>query len=177
MSNDKKKSGVGGAKFTPISSYMWHNMLIDDVDRAIIKQLERDGRLTNVELATLVGLSPSPCLRRVRHLESAGVIAGYHARIDPTAAGRGFEVVVLVDMMLKDRATVIAFEERVGNLPEVVECRRMFGVPDYLLWVAVSDQVAYEAFLIDQLADLPGVARLTSQLTMKIVKSSGPRGG
>jgi len=139
--------------------------------------LERNGRLTNVELAALVGLSASPCLRRVRHLEVTGVIAGYHARIDPTSAGRGFEVVVLIDMMLKDRATVIAFEDRVGELPEIVECRRMFGVPDYLLWVAVSDQVAYEAFLIDHLADLPGVARLTSQLTMKLVKSSGRRPG
>ena len=146
-------------------------MLMDALDRAIVVQLERNARLTNVELAALVGLSPSPCLRRVRHLERSGVIAGYQARIDPEVAGRGFEVVVLIDMMLKDRATVIAFEERVGELAEVVECRRMFGVPDYLLWVAVSDQVAYEAFLIDHLADLPGVARLTSQLTMKLVKA------
>lgn len=84
-------------------------------------------------------------------------------------------MVVLIDMMLKDRATVIAFENRVAELAEVVECRRMFGVPDYMLWVAVSDQVAYEAFLIDHLADLPGVARLTSQLTMKLVKASGRR--
>ncbi|MGD0982521.1 MAG: Lrp/AsnC family transcriptional regulator [Acidimicrobiales bacterium] len=150
---------------------------MDSVDRAIIEQLERNGRLTNVELAGLVGLSPSPCLRRVRHLERTGVISGYHARVDPMAAGRGFEVVVLIDMMLKDRATVVAFENRVGELAEVVECRRMFGVPDYLLWVAVSDQVAYEAFLIDHLADLPGVARLTSQLTMKLVKASDRRSG
>jgi DNA-binding Lrp family transcriptional regulator len=150
---------------------------MDAIDRAIIEQLERNGRLTNVELAALVGLSASPCLRRVRHLEVTGVIAGYHARINPTAARRGFEVVVLIDMMLKDRATVTAFEDRVGELPEIVECRRMFGVPDYLLWVAVSDQVAYEAFLIDHLADLPGVARLTSQLTMKLVKSPGRRPG
>ena len=156
---------------------MWQNMLMDPVDRAIIEQLERNGRLTNVELAGLVGLSPSPCLRRVRHLERTGVISGYHARVDPMAAGRGFEVVVLIDMMLKDRATVVAFENRVGELAEVVECRRMFGVPDYLLWVAVSDQVAYEAFLIDHLADLPGVARLTSQLTMKLVKASDRRSG
>jgi DNA-binding Lrp family transcriptional regulator len=156
---------------------MWQNMLMDPVDRAIIEQLERNGRLTNVELAGLVGLSPSPCLRRVRHLERTGIISGYHARVDPVAAGRGFEVVVLIDMMLKDRATVVAFENRVGELAEVVECRRMFGVPDYLLWVAVSDQVAYEAFLIDHLADLPGVARLTSQLTMKLVKASDRRSG
>ena len=156
---------------------MWQNVLIDAIDRAIIEQVERNGRLTNVELAALVGLSPSPCLRRVRQLERTGIIAGYHARINPVAAGRAFEVVVLIDMMLKDRATVIAFEDQVSQLSEVVECRRMFGVPDYMLWVGVSDQVAYEAFLIDHLADLPGVARLTSQLTMKLVKSSGPRGG
>jgi len=166
---------VCGAKYAYCRGSLWHSVLIDAVDRAIIEQLERNGRLTNIELASLVGLSPSPCLRRVRHLERTGVIAGYHARIDPAAAGRGFEVVVLIDMMLKDRATVIAFENRVAELAEVVECRRMFGVPDYMLWVAVSDQVAYEAFLIDHLADLPGVARLTSQLTIRLLNASGRR--
>jgi DNA-binding Lrp family transcriptional regulator len=170
-----ERYGAVHAKYAVQRPIKWQDMPMDSVDRAILEHLERNGRLTNVELAALVGLSPSPCLRRVQHLERTGVIAGYHARIDPAAAGRGFEVVVLVDMMLKDRATVMAFEDRVSELPEVVECRRMFGVPDYLLWVAVGDQVAYEAFLIDRLAALPGVARMTSQLTMKLVKQSGRR--
>jgi DNA-binding Lrp family transcriptional regulator len=116
------------------------------LDRAILRHLQDDGRLSNVELADRVNLSPSPCLRRVRALEQAGVIRGYHAAIDPGAVGRGFEVVVHAELSLKDRATVEAFEERIARFDEVVECRRMFGLPDYVIRVAVADHVAYEAF-------------------------------
>ncbi len=146
---------------------------MDDVDRAIVEQLRRDGRISNVELATRVNLSPSPCLRRVRQLEEAGVIKGYRAVIDPHAYGRGFQVLVHANMMVKDRRTIEAFEEQVAAMDEVVECRRMFGDPDYLLWVAVADVDGYERFYMGKLADLPGVARMTSQFTMKVVKAAG----
>ena len=144
---------------------------VDAVDRAILRHLQDDARLSNVELAPRVRLSPSPCLRRVRALEQAGVIIGYHADLDPRAVGRGFQVVVHVDMTIKDRVTIEAFEDRVRGLEEITECRRMFGFPDYLMRVAVADQDAYEAFYMDQLAGLPGVARLNSQFTMKTIKS------
>lgn len=144
---------------------------MDALDRAILRQLQDEGRLSNVELAARVRLSPSPCLRRVRALEQAGVITGYHADLDPHAVGRGFQVIVHADMMIKDRATIEAFEDRVRGLEEVTECRRMFGFPDYLMRVAVADQDAYEAFYMNQLADLPGVARLNSQFTMKTIKA------
>ena len=104
---------------------------VDAIDRQIIAELGRDGRLSNVELAERVGLSPAPCLRRVRQLESDGVILGYVARINPEAVGRGFEVLVNVDLTRKDRATFEAFEDAVAALEEVVEVRRMFGLPDY----------------------------------------------
>jgi len=146
---------------------------VDALDRAIIHHLGRDGRMTNIELAERIRLSASQCLRRVRRLEQAGIITGYHAAIDPAAVGRGFEITVQVDMVIKDRATIEAFEARVVELDEVVECLRMFGTPDYVVRVAVADQEAYEAFYMNELADLPGVARLNSQFAMKAVK--GPR--
>ena len=143
---------------------------MDSIDRAIIDELKRDGRLSNVELAARVKLSPSPCLRRVRALENAGIIRGYHADIDPSALERGFEVSVLVELAVKDRRTVEAFEARIAAMEPVLECRRMFGIPDYLIRVAVADTAAYEAFYINELAELPGVGRVNSQFTMKLVK-------
>jgi Lrp/AsnC family transcriptional regulator, leucine-responsive regulatory protein len=151
----------------------WHDLPVDALDRAILSQLQADGRLTNVELAERVRLSPSPCLRRVRALERAGAIRGYHADIDPAAVDRGFEVTVHVELTLKDRATVEAFEAGIAAFDEVVECRRMFGLPDYIVRVAVADQAAYEAFYMNKLAELPGLARVNSQFTMKMVKRGG----
>src|SRR6266511_3444480 len=141
---------------------------MDSVDRAILAQLQAEGRLSNSELADRVGLSPSPCLRRVRRLEESGVIAGYGAIIDPAAVDRGFQVLVHVTMEVRDRlATMEAFEARVAELDEVIECRRMLGDPDYLLWVAAADLAAYEQLYMTKLVGLPGVARTVSQLTMK----------
>src|SRR5580698_9615543 len=108
---------------------------MDRLDRAILDQLTADGRLSNTELADRVGLSPSPCLRRVRNLERAGVISGYHASVDMAAVGRGFEVLVHVEMAIQDRATLEAFEAEIAQIDEIVQCRRMFGQPDYLLWI------------------------------------------
>jgi Lrp/AsnC family leucine-responsive transcriptional regulator len=146
---------------------------MDRVDRAILRHLQADGRLSNVELAQRVNLSPSQCLRRVRALEAAGAIRGYHADIDPASVGRGFEVVVHVELSLKDRATVQAFEERIATLDAVIDCRRMFGIPDYLVRVAVANATAYEAFYMNELAELPGLARVNSQFAMKTVKAGG----
>ena len=143
---------------------------MDRLDREILRHLQKDGRLANVELAERIRLSPSSCLRRVRALERAGVIRGYHADIDPAAVGRGFEVTVHVELTLKDRGTVEAFEEGIAAFEEVVECRRMFGLPDYVVRVAVADQAAYEAFYMNKLGGLPGLARVNSQFTMKTVK-------
>ena len=147
---------------------------MDQIDSAILSQLQNEGRLPNTELADRVGLSPSPCLRRVRNLEQAGVILGYRAIIDPAAVGRGFQVLVHLTMEVKDREAMMeAFEARVAEIDEVIECRRMFGDPDYLLWVAVEDLEAYERLYMAKLVGLPGVARTVSQLTMKTIKPGG----
>ncbi|MER5265701.1 Lrp/AsnC family transcriptional regulator [Actinosynnema sp. NPDC002837] len=143
---------------------------MDRIDRAIIEQLRSDARLTNTELADRVGLTPAPCLRRVRRLEQDGVITGYHARVDPVRTGRAFEVIVNVDLVVKDRATVARFEEVVAGFPEVVEFRRMFGLPDYFLRVATADLESFERFVTDRLEDAPGIGRVDSHLSMKTVK-------
>ena len=147
---------------------------MDRIDHAIIEQLTRDARLPNVELADRINLSPSPCMRRVRALEDAGVIRGYHADVDPAAIGRAFEVTVHIELHRKDRATVEGFETRIARMDAVLECRRMFGVPDYIVRVAVADAAAYEAFYMNELAELPGVGRVNSQFTMKLVKGGTP---
>jgi DNA-binding Lrp family transcriptional regulator len=143
---------------------------MDRVDRAILGHLMREGRLSNTELADRVGLSPSPCLRRVRNLERAGVITGYHAAVDLAALGRGFEVLVHVEMAIQDRGTLEAFEAEIAQIDEVTQCRRMFGQPDYLLWIATADLRAYERLYMTRLTNLPGVARTNSQFTMKTIK-------
>jgi DNA-binding Lrp family transcriptional regulator len=99
------------------------------------------------------------------------VILGYAARIDPHAIGRGFEVLVNVDLTRKDRATFEAFEAAVAAFDEVTELRRMFGLPDYVLRVATSSITSYETFVSTQLGDVPGILRLDSHLTMKTIKS------
>lgn len=143
---------------------------LDAVDREILFQLGRNGRLSNVELAKRVGLTPPPCLRRVKRLEEAGVITGYRAVVDPEAVGRALEVLVDVEVYANDRKSFEQFENTVASYDEVVECRRMYGRPDYFLRVAVADHAAYEAFLTEKLSGLPAVLRLTSHLTMKAVK-------
>jgi len=126
--------------------------------------------MSNTELAARVGLTPAPCLRRVQRLEADGVITGYRAIIDPARTGRGFEVIVNADIAAMDRATVDRFERTVAAFEEVVEFRRMFGLRDYFIRVAVADQDAFEQFLVTKMFSLPGIAKIDSHLTMKVLK-------
>ena len=143
---------------------------MDSIDRAILHQLQLDGRLANNELAARVGLSPSPCLRRVRNLESAGTITGYTAVLDRPTIGCSYEPIVCVTLSAVNRASMDEFEAAVHEIPEVVESLRMMGQPDYLLRVVTADPEAFETLYIDRLANLPCVQTLTSQLAMKVVK-------
>ena len=140
---------------------------MDDVDRAILAVLDQYGRISNAELADLVGLSPSPCLRRVRKLEDTGAIRGYRALIDPAAVGRGLRVFAGVRLVRHTRAEVAAFERAVTRLPEVVHTHHVTGNYDYLLQIEVADLPAYEDFHANRLAELPCVATVTSYVTMK----------
>lgn len=145
---------------------------MDVIDRAIIDQLQQHGRLTNLELAERVGLSPSPCLRRVRQLEADGIIQGYTALVDRRATGRGYEPLVWVTLSEVTRESMTAFEAAVQAIDDVVEVMRMMGQPDYLLRIATTDAESFEVLYMDHLARLPHVQTLTSQLAMKTVKRS-----
>lgn len=145
---------------------------LNAIDRDILCQLQRDGRLSNVELARRVGLTPPPCLRRVKRLEDEGVITGYRALVDPSAVGRGFEVMVSVEISVTDLGTLRDFEAAVAEFDEVVEFRRFFGRPDYFLRVLVADQDEYETHHM-KLLGLPAVSRVVSHQTMKRLKTQG----
>ncbi|MEV8313805.1 Lrp/AsnC family transcriptional regulator [Streptomyces sp. NPDC059900] len=143
---------------------------MDATDRAIIAELERDGRLTNVELAQRVGLTTGPCLRRVQRLEADGIIRGYRAVVDAARLGRSFEVLLDLTLEAQDSETVERFERTLAEAAEVVELRRLFGNPDYFVRVAVADLAAYETFLSGRVMTIPRVKNVTSHFTMKNVK-------
>ncbi|MEV7602823.1 Lrp/AsnC family transcriptional regulator [Kitasatospora sp. NPDC089797] len=145
---------------------------MDEIDRAIVAVLEREGRISNSELAARVGLSPSPCLRRVRQLEETGVIRGYRAIVDAKAVGRGLRVFAGVRLVRHVRADVAAFESAVTELAEVRACHHITGSFDYLLHVEVADLEAYEDFHANQLAALPGVATVNSFVIMKTLDNT-----
>ncbi|SFJ96411.1 Lrp/AsnC family transcriptional regulator [Celeribacter neptunius] len=143
---------------------------LDEIDRKILRELQRDARLTHQELGDRVGLSPSPCARRMRKLETEGYITGYNARIDDARLGYGFSVFISVrlDRQIDDR--LVAFETEVRHCPEIVECWLMTGSFDYLLRVAVADLAEFERFLTGRLTKLPGVASLESSIPIRRVK-------
>lgn len=149
---------------------MSNKYVLDAIDHEILFHLQQDGRLANVELARRVGLTPPPCLRRVKRLEEAGVIAGYRARINHEAIGSGLEVIVSIEVSVSDLKTLEDLETAIAAYDEVVEFRRVFGTPDYFLRVLVEDYAAYEAFQTGKIIGIPGVARVISQPTMKKIK-------
>jgi len=144
-------------------------MRLDAVDRAILDELQREGRLANAELAERVGLSASACHRRVRTLEREGVIARYVALVDPEALGRGLMVVALVTLENQKRETMEAFERAVAEVGEVMDCSLMTGAEDYVLQVMVRDARDYERVHRERLSGLPGVARLVSNMVLRRV--------
>lgn len=140
----------------------------DAVDRNILDRLQRDGRISNVDLAREIGLSPSACLRRMRELEASGVIDRYAAILNQAAAG--FDLSVFAQVTLERQAAIETFERSVADRPEVMECYLMAGDADYLLRVAVADVAAYQRFLKDHLARIPGVASVRSSFALNRVK-------
>ncbi|TKT80330.1 Lrp/AsnC family transcriptional regulator [Aquamicrobium sp. LC103] len=146
----------------------------DAIDRRILTALQRDGRLTNVQLAEEVGLSPSPCLRRVKLLEEAGMIAGYHATLDRHKVGLGLTVFVGVKVERHHDEEAKAFRDAVRALPQVVSCHLVSGEADFLLQVVVPDLAGYERFLLGTLLKLPGVSDIRSNFAIQTVKAEGP---
>ncbi|APZ44035.1 Lrp/AsnC family transcriptional regulator [Acidihalobacter ferrooxydans] len=147
---------------------------IDKYDRHILEELQRDGRLSNVDLADRIGLSPSPCLRRVKALEATGAILGYGAQLDRETIGLGLTVFVNVKIERHQDASAAAFQAAVLELPEVVSAYLVSGESDYLLQVIVPDLKGYQHFLIDTLLKLPGVADIRSNFAIHTLKPPSP---
>lgn len=142
---------------------------MDAIDREILSLLQQDGRATMTEVAGKVGLSLSACHRRFRDLEAAGVIRGFSVDLDLDLLGLPFEALVFVTMRAGDGGSVAAFEDAVKQIPNIVQAHRLFGEPDYQLFVAAKSKQHYQELYDQQLSQLPGVQRLTSTLVMKTV--------
>ncbi len=143
---------------------------LDAIDRSILAILQEEGRIPNQELADRVGLSPSPCLRRVRRLEDEGYIDRYVALVDPDRVERGLDVFVQVRLERQNLDAVERFESAVVDLPEVQACFRMVGDIDFLLHLVLSDLTGWDEFYMRHLGEIDGVAGLTSMIAMRRVK-------
>ncbi len=145
---------------------------VDKTDAAILAALQRNGRLSNVELADKVNLSPSACLRRVQVLERSGVIAGYRAMIDPQKLGLGLQAFVRVQLRSHDAADVAPFVKRVDGWDEVLACHALTGEMDYLLQVLVIDLDHFSRFLLDKLLNGSGVTDVNTSFVLRTVKQA-----
>ncbi len=143
---------------------------LDPIDARILARVQENARISNVELARAVGLSPSPCLRRVRALERRGVIRRYVSLLDPQAIGLPVSVFVHVSLEKQVERALEVFEAAIRQRPEVMECYLMTGEADYLLRVVVADIAAYQRFLMDHLTRVPGVASIKSGFALKQVQ-------
>jgi DNA-binding Lrp family transcriptional regulator len=144
-------------------------MKLDTTDLRILDELQRDGSLSNVELARRVHLSPSPCLVRVKALEKAGIITRYVALADSTALGLSLNVFISISLKSQDKESLALFERRIAEHDEVMECYLMTGDSDYLIRVVVADIGALERFILEQLTPIPGIEKIRSSFTLKQV--------
>ena len=147
---------------------------LDKFDLAILEALQADARATNVEIAERVNLSPSPCLRRIRMLEQAGIIRGYRADIDRRTVGLELTVFVAYKGAHHTREQAQAFQQALQDLPEVVGCYMISGHSDFMAEVVVENLGAYEALLTDKLLVLPHVTDIQSNFAIRSVKTGGP---
>jgi len=145
-------------------------MKLDVVDLKILTELQRDGSLSNVELAKRVHLSPSPCLARVKALEQAGVIDRYVALANASLLGLGLNVFISISLKEQSKEALATFEKRIAEHDEVMECYLMTGDSDYLIRVALPDIAALEKFILEQLTPIPGIEKIRSSFALKQVR-------
>ncbi|KQM97538.1 MULTISPECIES: Lrp/AsnC family transcriptional regulator [unclassified Sphingomonas] len=146
-------------------------MAFDRIDRQILALLQEDGRMTNVELAERVGLTAPPCLRRVRALEEAGAIRGYHAALDPRLLGFTITVFALVSLKSQAGSDLAAFEAHVATIPEVRECHMLNGEIDFILKIVAADLESFQSMLTTQLITAPNVASVKTSPTVRTSKA------
>ena len=143
---------------------------LDTIDLKILRELQKDGRMTNVELSERVGISAPPCLRRVRKLEENGIIKGYRALVDNRKLGIGFIAFVTVGLKTHTKDAQLAFEQAIADSEEVLECHNVTGSFEYILRVETQDLYAYKSFHTDILGDLPQVATISTHVVMESSK-------
>jgi len=143
---------------------------VDPVDLRILRELQQDAKLTNLELAARVHLSPSPCLARVRQLERRGLISRYVTLLDAASLGLGVSVFIQIRLEKQVERALDDFQAAMQRYPEVMECYLMSGDSDYMIRVVVGDVPTLERFIVDQLSKIPGVANIRSSFALKQVK-------
>jgi DNA-binding Lrp family transcriptional regulator len=142
----------------------------DAIDLKLLSELQENGRITNVELATKVGLTAPPCLRRMRTLEQSGAIRGYHADIDPSALGYSIMVFAMVSLKSQAEEDLRGFESHVRALPEVRECHMLNGEIDFILKIVAHDLQTFQEFLTSKLTSAPNVSSVKTSLTIRTAK-------
>ena len=145
-------------------------MKLDHIDHKILRYLQENARITNAELADKVGLSPTPCLRRLRRLESDGIIRGYHTEINREALGVNVTVIILVKLEREDDKTLREFEAAIKKRSEVMECYLVTGKFDYFIRVVIPSLSAYEAFLSETILRMPNISTVESSFTLREVE-------
>ena len=143
---------------------------LDEIDLRILRDLQENGKITNVELARRVGISAPPCLRRVRALEEAGFITGYHAEVEPAKLGYNVTVFAQVGLDSQSESELSAFEELVRSWPEVRDCHMLAGEADFILRIVAQDWETYQKFVTEKLTPAPNVANVKSALTLRASK-------
>ena len=143
---------------------------LDEIDLRILRDLQENGKITNVELARRVGISAPPCLRRVRALEEAGFITGYHAEVEPAKLGYNVTVFAQVGLDSQSESELSAFEELVRSWPEVRDCHMLAGEADFILRIVAQDWETYQKFVTEKLTPAPNVANVKSALTLRAAK-------
>jgi Lrp/AsnC family transcriptional regulator, leucine-responsive regulatory protein len=146
---------------------------LDQTDHQILAILEAEGRISTLELAERVGLSPTPCSRRIKQLEELGAIEGYQARINPKALGLGICVMISVRLHRKSNAATKQFQQAIAGKPQITECVLVTGDIDYILRVWVKDIDALREFVMQELESIPAVAESTTLVVLDTIKSSG----
>lgn len=145
-------------------------MKLDQIDHKILRHLQENARITNAELAEKVGLSPTPCLRRLRRLENDGIIRGYHTEVNREALGVNVTVIILVKLEREDDKTLRDFEAAIQQRPEVMECYLVTGKFDYFVRVVIPTLAAYETFLSETILRMPNVETVESSFTLREVE-------
>ena len=144
---------------------------LDRIDRKLLAELQAEGRVTNVDLASRVGLTAPPCLRRVRALEEEGVIRGYHADLDPSKLGFAITVFAMVSLRSQAEEDLRTFEDHIKGLPEVRECHMLNGEIDFILKIVSHDLQSFQEFLTSKLTPAPNVASVKTSLTIRTAKN------